>query len=468
MLNTSRKIKNGAACFCGGGFPLLFGVLLLAACTATIPTPIPTPPATTVPTAAVTPGTFTPHPPTNTPPPALTPVAGAATPAVPVSTPLPVLSTLTPDARLLERGAPPAMSGPAAKPAADVPPEVSQNPFLILFPELARAPAPDWLDEGVRVTYRTQSATINQDPNAPGASGAGYMQYDLVAWDREVLAATWKLYLDSGEGPLLPATVGYSLGLAGVGEFWVSPTILPNAERVANNQLVVVHMPAQVNGQTYQAVRFQYADGKAQYVWMFDEKTGLLIFYSNAIGTENDARRQLTQVTLAGQRAIRVPWQGRTIPDWVRAGGSLRYDGSQGGMNFGTPLPELPQSVRADIKSRDLRWTRYDVVTGSPGALSTPSARITGVQQLFDGLWLSQEARDVLRDGQELDRDPITGARLSVARAPATVTLIETVGTYSSSLTYDLADGVLSSIQTQSPLGAYTTIVVRLRLADRR
>ncbi|MCL5999183.1 MAG: hypothetical protein M1546_24435, partial [Chloroflexi bacterium] len=154
-----------------------------------------------------------------------------------------------------------------------------QNPFLILFPELRRATAPAWLKEGVRVTYRFESASIAQKEGAEGSSGAGFAQYDLVALDRQAAVTSVRMYTDLGTGTLLPSMVLRFVDLPGAGEYWVNPKVLQDAESVANDNLAVVRMPQKAGGKTYQSVRFVYNTEGAEYVWAFDQSTGLLLFY---------------------------------------------------------------------------------------------------------------------------------------------------------------------------------------------
>jgi hypothetical protein len=179
-----------------------------------------------------------------------------------------------------------------AQPANGVQLDESQLPFLLLFPELRDAPAPDWLQTGARITYRVASATLPQVQGQTSTSGAGYVQYDVVALDGGLVVANSELYLDSADGAgVLPSLVLPVLGLPGVGEFWLNPQVLANAEQAATAELSV---------------------------------TGL----DQAIGGDADANKQLGQVTLAARRQLALPWQAGRLPAWVAQTNSLHYSGS--------------------------------------------------------------------------------------------------------------------------------------------
>jgi len=356
---------------------------------------------------------------------------------------------------------------PAEGQGGELLPGGAPNPFLQLFPDLRRASAPDWLREGVRVTYRVKSASIAQVAGEEGSAGAGYAQYDLVALDNQTAVSSLKLYLDTGAA-VVPSLVAPSLGIPGIGDYWIHPSALQTAERMANEELTVVHMPMTISGKTYQAVRFQYNTQGAEYVWMFDEASGLLLFYRHAIGTENDTHRQLTDATLVGRRQVRLPWRAESAPDWATAGSHLQYDGTYSVFTMGSLAASLPYAVSVEIKRVGAGWSEYEVSDYLYGRVNSTTRRVTGVAQIFDALWLPPEAVDTLRDGQVLDRDPITGAEVTVSRGgDGSITLTESGQAYRSALTYDERDGALVAVEQETTTGV-ATILIELQLSDRQ
>jgi hypothetical protein len=345
---------------------------------------------------------------------------------------------------------------------------ISDNPFITLFPETARLPVPSWLKLGARVTYRIESATINRDPDEKGSTGAGYAQYDLVALDAGTAVASMKLWIDSSDGGVRPSSVSPSLGVPGAGAYWLNPQVLEDAEKVATDKMIVARMPTTIGGKTYQAVRFQYQDDGAEYVWMFDASTGLLLFYRHAIGTEDDPSRQLASSTFVRRRQIQLPWQAGGMPAWVKKGARLTYEGGYSALIPGSPATVLPYSVRVQVKSAGAAWCAYQLADALSGRGNPAVERISGSAQIFDGLWLSPKAIQALRSKRGvLDRDPVTGAQIAVSRAEDGATVLTESGDgYATVLAYG-SDGALVASSQDSQVGIATTRI-ELKLTSRR
>ena len=364
---------------------------------------------------------------------------------------------------------------PVPLPAAPLPdpgsansliPGLDLNPFAILFPELLQAPAPSWLREGTRVSYRVMSATIAQLPGESGGGGGGVGQYDVVAIDQGVVVSTLKLYLDTGSQGLVPNLIFSSFGRLGVGDYWVHPSVLRNAERVANDDLAVLHMPTTIAGRAYQAVRFEHRRQDAVTIWMFDEATGILLYYRHSVGGELDPRRQVTIMELLGQRQKTIPWQADAVPAWVARGGILRYTGATTVWISGQPTSPLPYAVTVQMGRSYNRWSEYQVSDSTTAGPA--SSRVTGVAQLFDNSWLPAAALTVLRSGRArvLDEDPLTGARIIAERsADGAIVLTEAGAAYRVVTTYDGRTGMLLGVHRETPAGV-GTIVVDVWLAE--
>ena len=341
---------------------------------------------------------------------------------------------------------------------------VDDNALLTLFPELRAAPAPAWLAEGVRVTYYIQTAGAIAGPDDATPYGAGFMQYDLIAVEARSTRAAWKFYLDRGGGSVTPSGAGMSRGIPGAGEYWVQPAVLRDAERVANDELAVVHMPATISGRDYQAVRFEYRPAGATYVWMFDAASGVLLFYRHTIGPEDDPR-QTAQMVFQARRALNVPWRAGSAPAWA-LGSALRYEGEVGVFTFGSPTATFPLAVAAEPQGGTSRYVEYRVSESTSGRLSNRAERVTGAAQLFDGFWLPPEALGTATRRAVLDSDPVTGARVTAAAGTGgSVVLTESAQAYSTVLTYDGRSGALLSLEQETNAGAVTTRI-SLRLTD--
>ena len=349
--------------------------------------------------------------------------------------------------------------------ATDVKLDERRLPFLSLFPVLRDAPAPTWLDAGARVTYRVESASIAQAADEEGAAGAGYVQNDVVAVEDGLIVSTSKLYLDRLDGGVLPYGLFPALGLPGVGDYWLNPSPLAEAEQVAVDDLTVTRHSETFAGERFETVRFDYTPEDAHYVWKYDPESGLLLEYRHDLGGDDAAHRQITIVTFVGLRHLELPWAAARLPDWVCNTNWLRYTGSFVSVVAGDAAPGLDYAVEIDLRDCARRWAVYDLTSQLTDLPAETATRLGGAAQLFDSLWLPPSALDALDAEQVLDRDPITGAEVSAEPDPdGMLTLWEIGDYYSAALTYD-DDGRLVALEQQQQIGLAATIVA-LTLKD--
>ncbi len=338
---------------------------------------------------------------------------------------------------------------------------VPPQPALVnLFPELANAPAPDWLRPGTRVTYRVLSASTAETEEDKSASGSGLMQYDLVHLDETTAVSSVKFWIESADGSAYaPSFVMAGLGIPGAGDYWVNPQALKNAEKAANDTMSVGRTTATIEGKAYQAARFQYQADNAEYVWMFEESSGLLIFYRQAIGKADDTQRQLSTMSLVGRRQIRLPWREGTKPAWVRTGSRMNYMGTYTVRVGNGPATALAYTASMRAKQVGDGWALYQVTTKLAGQTDTAPERVTGALQLTDALWLPAQALKSLTSigAGVVDKDPATGVEIRVVRARSGgVTLRESGALHRTELTYD-RQGRLTRLDYRITAGLTTT-----------
>jgi hypothetical protein len=343
----------------------------------------------------------------------------------------------------------------------------TQNPFLALFPELREMAAPAWLKEGTRVTYHVMSASVAQKGGQDGSAGEGYSQYDLVAMEDGAAVSSSCLF-SVLDGAIMPSMVMRSVDLPGAGEYWINPDVLKDAERVASDDLAVYHTPYKLGNKTYNATRFEYKTDDAEYVWVFDEDSGLMLFYRHNLGTDDSDYRQMAQVTLERQRQLKLPWRPSakaTIPAWAKAGTRLNYDGTYSVILADGSNTPIKLNVVAQVVDRNQRWLDWQLKTTIQYQTPSTANRAAGMVQPFDAYWLPAEAIRSLKNGQVIDRDPVTGAKITASRGQGTVSLTESNGSFSSVLTYDTKTGALVSAQQNTSAGA-GTIRIELQLTN--
>ncbi|MEA1053382.1 hypothetical protein U5801_26780 [Lamprobacter modestohalophilus] len=192
--------------------------------------------------------------------------------------------------------------------------------FLTLFPQLRNLPAPPVIQTGLRVSYQAASAIIGG-----GAAGGGVVQYDVVAADGRQTLIYAINYIDNGVGQPIPTAPNALVGLPALGEFWIHPNVLVNAEAVANSNLAVTRYNKTINGATITVVRFQSQTSGGQAVWEFSTGSGLLVFYSRSTFLPSTGQTSETQSNLIGFRTVTLPLVPQHNPselgtDWRRAG----------------------------------------------------------------------------------------------------------------------------------------------------
>lgn len=327
------------------------------------------------------------------------------------------------------------------------------NAFPQLFPALLTLPAPAWLREGQRITYYVQSATFAQQAGEDGAGGAGFMQHDIVAVSNTAVVVATNLLLAAPEGVTPAGAFGASF-LPGVGDFWVNPAVLEDAEAVATDELTVLHMPATIAEQTYAAVRFEVRTADGVTVSMFDTETGLLIYYRHTLGADAASPRQSSEIYLLGRRQLRLPWRGARAPAWLKAGARLDYIGTRSVFVAGSPSGQFDESASAAIAIAQGRWSAFALTNYLGEAVTGASERVTGVNQLSGALWLPAEAlKNSVRAGV-LDRDPVTGLTITYVRNPdRSITLREEGALFRAESTYDRRTGKLTAVRIEVRTG---------------
>lgn len=223
-------------------------------------------------------------------------------------------------------------------------------------------------------------------------------------------------------------------------------------------------MPTTIEGKEFDAVRFEYTSNAAVYVWMFDEVSGILLFYRHTLGEEG-GQQQLVNMTLVNTRQVRLPWNATSAPTWLERGLQMHFEGTYTAYIPGVDPTPLPYSADATIERVQTRWSGYTHSDSTVGVAGSRIGRVCGIVQLFDALWLPDKALTAQVRRPLIDRDPVTGAQVSYQRSGRTVTLSEAGSGYESTLVYDQRSGALIAMRQQQQVGI-ATIVVELQLVE--
>lgn len=307
---------------------------------------------------------------------------------------------------------------------------LAQENLPNLFPALRSLPAPSWVKEGTRLSYSAISATVGGGSDTPGVSGETVMQVDVVALEQDKAILQTRMFVRSSDG-LHPYPAVGTIGMAScAGEWWANPAVfqgkLPD---IPAGGPTMAKMPYTLGNKTYDGIRIEYKTDKGSGVWVFDLKTGILLFMSSSIPTA-DARNQQSSMSLLGVRTMPLPWIGlqpnpltATIKGFEARG---EYDVSVVG---GMPTT-MSVSIRADVGQRGSRWIGYSQTSTMGSAVQTPAFPETSFATCgpgqMGGLLLPAKAAANLAPGRTLDTDNVTGARFFVAEnGPQGIVLCE-------------------------------------------
>ena len=234
------------------------------------------------------------------------------------------------------------------------------NPLTIRFPELAQAPAPSLVREGLRATYEMYTGSGREETGggltytSGGDAGAGLVQVDVVALEGNE-AATWTSSFspDPTNGAMKIINNYGSVNPAGCGDFWCNPTILASIPDRASDDLTVIRGTYELFGQQYNVIRFHLQSSQGIEMGMiYDLNTGILLHHTTDVASgfvpEEGAlvtRKQNAILTLRNIRQVNIPWTDGNIPSWAAPGTVLSYQGQHA---FWLPqLPDVAATVTA-------------------------------------------------------------------------------------------------------------------------
>ena len=380
----------------------------------------------------------------------------------------------------------------------------TNNPSLLIFPELRTAPAPDWVKPGLRLTYYSAAATIPQsyvgglvqDPNgkwvdpstgksyrmegAASASGHGYSQLDVVAMTNDAVVLSLSSYgIEGVDGPVRPI---FSSGLTtlpgAASDWWVNPEVLnKTVDNLNGPGMKAMRTTYKAAGNQYDAVWVSTQTGNGSISYVMDLAGGMLLHNAtctssgpsgttniNGVPTNVGGSTSLGQTTFVGMREIHAPWIGMPMPKSLNGVHQLVYEG-QSRMSMEGVSTDIPMRVTVDITGRgpDFIQIKKTVKMTYPGGMmQQPDSIITGVSGAHQLLPLCIPPRALarLRSGQKIDSDPVTKITTFVSfmgQDPSgnnVVTLTEFTNDNAvrTDYVYEAAGGILCAVQMSDPM----------------
>lgn len=334
-----------------------------------------------------------------------------------------------------------------------------------LIPEAKSLQAPSWVREGLRVYYRTSSATI-ENPFASASNGTrppiirvdqmGTSAPAVVRTDVIALAPRFSAtYSTIFAGDLMvPWDDSSSSGFAGIGEFWVNPAALRDAAKRPSLGLSAEPIHFEVGGKAYSALRLDsiQAAPKRYLTWIFDTSTGLLLYQAQWMVLADRRLAHLSVAEFVSMRNMTLPWEGGVTPSWVQQGVKLTYQGSirtwtpAGGRNM--PIPAV---LEVEMTSIGRNWSSARVKRVFSGDEEDQAITVySGTGLLAGGFWVPRANLARLRSGERLDRyDPVIGSSSEVGFVGATpegipvVAIFEWGAKYKRVWIYRSTDGML-------------------------
>jgi hypothetical protein len=334
-----------------------------------------------------------------------------------------------------------------------------------LIPEAKGLQAPSWVREGLRVYYRTSSATIENPfaeaddvPKPPvirvdqvSASAPAVVRTDVIALAPRFSATYSTIFIGD---LMIPWDDSSSSGFAGIGEFWINPAALRNVVKQSSSGLSTEPVRLELGGKAYSALRLDstQANPTRYLTWIFDASTGLLLYQAQWLELADRRLAHLSVAEFVSMRNMTLPWEGGVTPSWVQQGAKLTYRGSiqtwtpAGGRNI--PIPAM---LEVEMTSIGRNWSAARVKRVFSSNEEDQAITVySGTGLLAGGFWVPRANLARLRSGERLDRyDPVTGSSSEVGFVGATpegvpvVAIFEWGAKYKRAWIYRSTDGVL-------------------------
>jgi hypothetical protein len=349
---------------------------------------------------------------------------------------------------------------------ANLLPSGVENPLPLLYPELGQAPAPSWLEEGIRASYTSNVGLSTTYENyfgssAEGKAGSGITQTDITGISDGLTATTNTIYslMPSYNTYELISSLGWA-GPVGCNAFWCNADVLATIPDRSDDTLVVQHLPYVMDGEEYSVIRFDclYGDQKNTIALVYDLESGLLLYHTINTGTEEIRRGYVDTTVTSGNsgyyqlknlRKLTIPWATGSVPPFVIPGATQQFTGQKevsvpnqigGPAGFGRQQTLSTEKVYSRFATYRLDMLTQDITT-SRDAVSV----VSGISQLA-GFFIPPQAAGT--GSGVIDNDPDTGMQTSITRNDASGIVLTRTNNVNqqSSFWYDTSGKLIQTI----------------------
>lgn len=318
----------------------------------------------------------------------------------------------------------------AASPAESASaPAMTGDLLTSILPQIESLSSPSWLKEGLRVYYRSSSGklpkSVSQSVSVLSESpllkpedlslSPFIMRTDITSVSAKKVTSFSTVFVDL---LMMPWDDFSEISAGGMGTFWMHPSLLkPNA--VKGKGITLTDMPWKILDVNYDAVRLDYFDttkSGVYYTWIVEKSTGLMLYSARISRPRPDAEIEFTAAEFYHMRYMNTPWASHAVPAFAKPGFRLSYEGNIQTWNQKTgPGLSVPALMQLSLSVVDKRYVQANLNRVYSEDEAYDNRFYIGVAQLGGSFWMPVNYLAGLKEGQVIDRDPITNSVMEVS-----------------------------------------------------
>lgn len=313
--------------------------------------------------------------------------------------------------------------------AGESSPPMAGDLLTSILPQIESLPSPSWLKEGLRVYYRSSSGkltksvsqTIKDLSETPLLKPEDLslspfiLRTDITSVSTKKVTSYSTVFIDM---LMMPWDDYSEISAGGMGSFWIHPNLLkPKATNGAG--INMTEMAWKILEVEYQAVRLDYtnpAEPGVYYTWIVEKSTGLMLYSARISRPKADGEIEFTAAEFYYMRYLSTPWATQTVPAFAKPGFKLSYDGNIQTWNQKTgPGLSVPALMQLNLDLVEKRYVQANLNRVYSEKEVYDNRVFIGAAQLGGSFWLPVNYLAGLKEGQVIDKDPITNSILEVS-----------------------------------------------------